>query len=433
MAKNTTYFNGIKLREGREARGLTVTSLAELLGVTKQSLSFYETGQQLPRFELVEKMSELLNLPMQFFTPAGEEEEFENTQFRSRKSAADLSRQRAKRKLKWMVNIVQYLKTTLDFPKVDVPHLQDIGPLSLSDIQVGYVAKQLRDHWQIGSKIIGNLTGLFESKGIIIGYVDLMEDSLEGLSRWNKKDKTPYIMINREMGSAARKRLTLAYELGRIVLHRYVTEEQLSNSTNRAKLEKQAYVFGSSFLMPSDSFMSDFYIPSLDVFKSLKEKWQVSIAAMIHRSSDLGLLDAERSKNIWMTYARKGWKQLEPYEDKVYFEEPHLIRSGMNQLLEGSYLSASDLLSNIPYSLTDIEELSSIPRNSLKREAKKISTPSLKSEQTVTVGYVGDTTILQLNNGDQTQSQTKSEWPKRKEHQGNLGALEEGGLLQTGN
>jgi Zn-dependent peptidase ImmA (M78 family)/DNA-binding XRE family transcriptional regulator len=395
MAKSTPYFTGARLREGREARGLTVTTLADLLGVAKQSVSFYENGHQIPRFDMVEKMSAVLNLPLQFFI--GESTEAESALFRSRKSAADISRLRAKRKLSWLVNAVQYLKTSLDFPKVNVPHLaQDVNPLSLSIQQIEDSAYQVRELWGLGDKIIGNLTALLEANGVIIGCIDLSDDLLQGLSRWYDKDNSPYVLLNSEMGTPSRKRLTLAYELGRLVLHRYVILDEHTPKDQKL-LEQQAYLFGSSFLMPASTFRLNFYTPSLDVFQTRKLQWKVSIAAMIHRSQDMGLLDKERAKSLWIGYARRGWKQREPFEEQVPFEEPNLLKAGMSQLLDGSYLSVEDFLSNIPYGSHDIEELCSLPKYSFHHRAMQAIAPKLRAAgQEVTVEYLGQTTLLKL-------------------------------------
>jgi transcriptional regulator with XRE-family HTH domain len=42
--RGTPGFVGDRLREAREARGLSAVSLADLLGITRQAISLYESG-----------------------------------------------------------------------------------------------------------------------------------------------------------------------------------------------------------------------------------------------------------------------------------------------------------------------------------------------------------------------------------------------------
>ena len=49
MKPNTPGFIGKRLKEGREARELSMQGLAELLGVSRQSISKYESNDQSPR------------------------------------------------------------------------------------------------------------------------------------------------------------------------------------------------------------------------------------------------------------------------------------------------------------------------------------------------------------------------------------------------
>jgi transcriptional regulator with XRE-family HTH domain len=67
MRPGTPGFVGGRLREGREARGLTATSLADLLGVSKQAVSRYESGELTPAPEVMRKIGGALNLSIHFF------------------------------------------------------------------------------------------------------------------------------------------------------------------------------------------------------------------------------------------------------------------------------------------------------------------------------------------------------------------------------
>ncbi len=64
MAKN---FNGQRLREARLYNGLSINDLADILGVTKQAISQYETQNVTPEFEKMRIITEKLNFPSSYF------------------------------------------------------------------------------------------------------------------------------------------------------------------------------------------------------------------------------------------------------------------------------------------------------------------------------------------------------------------------------
>lgn len=56
-----TYITGAAIKERREAKGLTQTQLAEILGVTGKAVSKWETGKGLPDISLLEPLAAALN------------------------------------------------------------------------------------------------------------------------------------------------------------------------------------------------------------------------------------------------------------------------------------------------------------------------------------------------------------------------------------
>jgi Zn-dependent peptidase ImmA (M78 family)/DNA-binding XRE family transcriptional regulator len=402
MDKVAAYFDGAKLREAREARGFTVTRLADLLSdeerqLEKQSISYYEKRQQLPSFSLVQKMSDILDLPVWFFQPDGEPEEIDNAQNRSHRSSTEISILKAKRKLTWLIRISKYLKQFLNFQEVNInPVSKDVNAVALTDQEVAEEAIRIRSEWNLGEGPVGDIVKHLEFRGIFIGYVDFKDSNVEGRARWDETDETPYILLNSTINSISRKRFTLAYELGRIILHRHIAIRNIENSADYQRMEKQCKVFASSFLMPSRTFRkSFFYTPTIETLLTNKTRWGASVEAMIYRSTDLGMIDKKRASGLWA--ATKKWKETgEPREHEILFTEPIQIRTGIQKLLSDKHITVADLLLNIPYSLTDIEDLCSLPKNSLSRlKSNLIISPLTKSESDVKISAYGNTTIIE--------------------------------------
>lgn len=66
MSKN---FNGQRLRQARLYKGLSISDLAEILGVSKQAISQYETSNITPDFDKMRVITNELNFPSSYFFP----------------------------------------------------------------------------------------------------------------------------------------------------------------------------------------------------------------------------------------------------------------------------------------------------------------------------------------------------------------------------
>ncbi|MEM5032044.1 helix-turn-helix transcriptional regulator [Limosilactobacillus fermentum] len=77
--------NGSRLREARRYRRLTITSLSEEIGVSKQMISRYERGTAQPGLDIFQQIVKSLQFPVAFFTGENKfDYEDEGTYFRSR-------------------------------------------------------------------------------------------------------------------------------------------------------------------------------------------------------------------------------------------------------------------------------------------------------------------------------------------------------------
>jgi transcriptional regulator with XRE-family HTH domain len=54
----------LRLRELREERGLTQAQVAEAIGVTESSISFYESGKKQPSLDKIIKLADYYNLSL---------------------------------------------------------------------------------------------------------------------------------------------------------------------------------------------------------------------------------------------------------------------------------------------------------------------------------------------------------------------------------
>lgn len=126
-------------------------------------------------------------------------------------------------------------------------------------------------------------------------------------------------------------------------------------------MEQQAHKFAAAFLLPESRFCSEFRVPTLDALRPLKQKWKVSIGAMLMRAGFLGLLTDDQSTRLWRTYARRGWKRREPLDDEQEVERPQILRQSVQLIIDEKVQSREQVLAALPFGAADIEELAGLP------------------------------------------------------------------------
>ena len=99
---------------------------------------------------------------------------------------------------------------------------------------------------------------------------------------------------------------------------------------------KQANDFAAALLLPSDTFGRDAEAgpQSLPYYKKLKQKWKVSIAAMLRRSKELGILAYDNYQTLIKIMQKRGQRKEEPLDDILITAEPSYFRMAVIMLLQ---------------------------------------------------------------------------------------------------
>lgn len=342
-----------RIREAREARGHTVEAFAELLGVTRQAVGQYETGQISPSAEAMSVIIAETGQPPSFFTtrrltPSGD---FGSPFWRSLKRMKKPDRLRIARRMAWAWDIVNYIERFVDFPPVRVPAF-DWDWETGDDAALDRIASATRDYWGLGRGPIFHLTKVLESNGVILlkEFVDC--DDMDAVSRW--QGGRPFILWNAEKDHIPRLNFDLAHELGHILLHNGVEV----TSDNISKLERQANYFAGAFLLPREMFSREIVSTSINYFFKLKERWRVSAAAMIYRCKELGILSPSQVSYLFRQLSAKNMRNPEPLDTAFKPESPSLIRAALNMLIEAGVQSRAQIIDALCLNPADIELLS---------------------------------------------------------------------------
>ena len=360
MKRGTPGFVGFRLREAREARGLSTTGLADILGISRAAISQYENSQSSPGPDILNRLTIVLNEPVEFFlsTPRRSNAPIF---FRSRAATTVAARTRAAVLLNWLGDIAEELWRHLEFPSLQfTPFDPPTDPLKLDREAIEAAAADTRKYWGLGDGPISNMTWLLESKGAIVTRAEIEEPLMDSFSRYDE-DTAPFIFLNADKASAVRSRLDAAHELAHCVLHRAVTDDYWSTDAKVAQRETQAYQFAGAFLLPRERFASDVLIPSLETFLSLKPKWKVSISAMLMRAAALGLTSEQHEVRLWRSLARRGWRTHEPLDDVLEPEAPHLLRKAFEVLAEQNAQAPLEVRQEVTLAPGDVTFLTMLP------------------------------------------------------------------------
>lgn len=371
----------MRLAEARQARGLNGTQLADLIGVTPQSISQYEHGRQSPSPEMLGAISDKLNMPMAYLMrPVEPNIEINPIFWRGQSTATRAARERAEIRLIWIRMIIDYLAGFFDFPPLDLPKIdvpQDFREIDTELLEDA--ASYVRAHWRIGDGPMPDLLLEVENNGIIVSRIQVGAEKLDAFSQWSNAHQIPFVVLGRDKASAVRQRFDAAHELAHLVLHGGVDPKRLNSAADYKILEDQAHYFACALLLPPEAFSSDLWSPTLDGMLAIKESWKVSVGAMIKRCKALGIVGDESEKRLWINYNRRGWRKAEPFDGKIEKERPRLLRRSVQQLLSEGEQSVSQILAALPLAARDIEELCDLDAGALTGERADVrAMPVLK-------------------------------------------------------
>jgi Zn-dependent peptidase ImmA (M78 family)/DNA-binding XRE family transcriptional regulator len=314
----------------REYRGLTQSDLASRAGLTQGYISKAENGIFEPPRDTVERLAEALDWPVDFFYRTDQVYGFGSACIFHRKQAT------------LPVGALRLVHAAANVLRIGItPLLRDVAidaanafPTLDIDEYGGSpqrIAQMVRASWGLPLGPVGNLVAALESAGGIVYRISFGTRQLDAVSHW-PPNMPPVILLNAD-ASGDRLRFSLAHELGHMVMHRIPNQE----------MEKEADQFAAEFLMPAREIRSDLLRLDLTKAAQLKPYWKVSMAALVLRARDLGVIAPGRAKGLYAQLSRLGYRLMEPVE--VPTEAPTLVTAIMNLHQQEHEYSVEDLVS----------------------------------------------------------------------------------------
>jgi Zn-dependent peptidase ImmA (M78 family)/transcriptional regulator with XRE-family HTH domain len=309
----SSEFNPEMLILARESRGYTQSSLARCLAVNQGTVSKIESGVMPVSSELLDKIGFVLKYPHDFFFQRDRVYGFGSSIFfhRKRRLPNNLLRQ-----LHAQMNIRRnHITRLLRSTEVEVPFgFRHIDADEYGG-DVGKIAQLLRVAWRLPPGPVRNVTEAIENNGGVVVRYDFGTRKIDAISEWTEPCPPLFFVNSNSDITGDRLRLTLAHEVGHIILHRFPT----------LSMEIEANRFASEFLMPAHEIKP--YLARLNMPKlaALKREWKVSMGALIERSFELGTITESQRRYLIINLRRSTHSFREPPETDVQIESPRLL------------------------------------------------------------------------------------------------------------
>jgi Zn-dependent peptidase ImmA (M78 family)/transcriptional regulator with XRE-family HTH domain len=298
------------LRLAREACELTQSELARRLDIPQSKVSKHEADLLPVSDEELDRYASVLDFPRHFFMWSDSIYGFASHEMfhrmRRRIGRRILGRIHAEMNIRQMQLERLLRAATIDreaFPRLDPDELD-------GDIEA--VAGAIRAAWRLPPGPVPNVTESIENAGGVIIPQNFGTQQIDAVSQWVPQLPPVFFVNTRFPGD--RLRLSLAHELGHIVMHRIVGPDA----------ETEANRFAAEFLMPTVDIRHQLRDVTLPRLASLKPYWKVSMAALAKRAYDLEAITDRQYRRLMMRLSQLGYRLREPID--IAPEEPNVFR-----------------------------------------------------------------------------------------------------------
>jgi Zn-dependent peptidase ImmA (M78 family) len=292
-----------KLRAARRLSGLSTRAVADKLlkrfPISHATIANYESAKTVPPMDILAALAWLYERPINWFLEGGLSltgVRYRNLRSRVRISQLHQFEASVQRWLEAYVAIESRLKQSLQ-RIVDLPkNPSDLAPADLS--------RQIRHKVGIAEdEPIPSVVEVLEKFGVRV-----LEEStpirIDGLAALYGGE---YVTVLNPTVSNDRGRLNAAHELAHVLFKD--CEKPAAESREQ---ETRAFEFGSHLLMPNSQLKRAFSGKSMVRLVQFKERFGISLAAMVYRADKLGFITRAETKMLWIEFAKRGWRSREP-------------------------------------------------------------------------------------------------------------------------
>jgi Zn-dependent peptidase ImmA (M78 family)/transcriptional regulator with XRE-family HTH domain len=309
----------MRLKQARVMRQLSLRDLSDELhgAVSHVALAKYEQGLMRPSSDVLTRLCSALGQPPDFFFRP-ERVSVEKVSFRKRKSFGAKETEALLESVRSRLeNYLEAEELIGDTAKL-APKLRDL-PTTCERADIRGVARSVREAWGLGDEPIPNLVQLLEDHGVRVVEVDEPSRKFDGCQIEGHDAIATGL---RPKLSVARKRFTIAHELGHVLLNKWIRKFRLPDD----EADKKMNLFASEFLLP-EAVLRRYFSQSrtsitIQELVTLKLRYGISIEAIVYALRALGII----GQNVYERFYRQivpKWKaaNCEPGDEQLKDDE----------------------------------------------------------------------------------------------------------------
>lgn len=294
---------GERLRRARVMRGLSLREMAGRLAESGLRLSHaayqkYEKGLMAPDSTGLLALSRFFEVdPGYFFRQ--KTVSLGNIEFRKLTNFPEREVNRVRELAADFFEKYLQIEDILEAKSAPLPQKDLTGTSPDQEDALGRMAEEaavlIRAKWKFGEAPLNNVHELLEEHGVKVMEVEA-DETFNGFSGW-ADDHTPVIVLakwlNRDL---PRKRLTALHELGHLVM-------KLPEGLTHKQKESLCFRFAGAMLLPAPALRARLGAKRSDGISfperiGVKADWGISIAALMRRAADLGILTQSQLKSF---------------------------------------------------------------------------------------------------------------------------------------
>jgi len=311
----STDVNSTMVITARESRAMTQRGLADAAGIAQSKMSKIENDLLRASADEVISIARATRFHPEFFRCKDKVIGLGSSLlFNRRQKTTPIGQQRM---VQARVNIVRMqIERLLRAAELDTINTIERIDVDECDGDPRAVARRVRAALRLPMGPVRNVTTAIESAGGIVVLCNFGTDKIDGAHVWLPGQPAMFFMNADRPGD--RHRFNLAHELGHAVMHECPVGD----------IEKQANEFAAEFLMPSAEIRRECGGLTIEKAARLKQRWRVSMSAVIYNAHEIGCISASRRKSLYARLRSMMRGYQEPIE--IAREEPVLVRQLMD-------------------------------------------------------------------------------------------------------